>query len=304
MKILIAEDEPKARELLKKTLEDWGHEVLVAANGLEAWNIFQKENVKLVIADWIMPEMEGTELCRNIRKSETSGYVYCILLTSRDGKEHIVEGLEAGADDYVIKPFEKAEFKVRLRAGERIINLEKTLSEKNRTLEELSLIDPLMEIGNRRHFYATIERMQDRAIRYNESYGVIMCDVDLFKKYNDTYGHLPGDQLLKDIATSIKRSCRNSDEIFRYGGEEIVILVPGQNLDGAAVVAGKIRQGIESLNIAHRGSDKGIVTISCGVSAYTPEDHKLPWENLLDRADKALYKAKTNGRNQVRSEQF
>lgn len=299
MKILIAEDELISRRLLQKTLEEWGHEVLSSENGNEAWDVFQKENVKLVIADWMMPEMDGIELCRAIRTSESSGYVYFILLTGKDKKVDIVNGLDAGADDYVTKPFERDELKVRLRAGERIINLEKELTEKNKILEELSLMDPLMGIGNRRSFYNTIEKMHDRAVRYGQGYGIIMCDVDFFKTYNDTYGHLLGDQVLKSVAKSVRLSCRTSDEIFRYGGEEIIVLLPGQDCDSTTLVAKRVREGIEKLNIEHKGSKNEILTISCGAAAFTDSDKMGKWEEVIDRADKALYKAKENGRNQV-----
>lgn len=299
MKILIAEDDLVSRLLLKKTLEGWGHDILMVENGKKAWEIFLKGNIKVIIADWMMPEIDGVELCRMVRTSADTGYVYFILLTGKDRKEDVVNGLDSGADDYVTKPFDREELKVRLRAAERIVNLEKELTDKNNRLEELVCIDPLMEIGNRRSFYTTIEKMHNRAHRYGQGYGIIMCDVDFFKAYNDTYGHIWGDKVLASVAGSIKRSCRISDEAFRYGGEEIVVLLPGQDAVTTALVANRIIQGIESLNLEHKGSDKGVLTISCGVAAFTVEDKGSKWESVLDRADKALYKAKNNGRNQV-----
>jgi diguanylate cyclase (GGDEF)-like protein len=305
-RILIAEDDLISRRLLQKTLEEWGYTVIPADNGQKAWEIFVKEEIKFVIADWMMPEMDGIELCRRIRSLKKSGYVYFIILTGKDRREDIIEGLDAGADDYVAKPLDREELKVRVKAGERIIRLEKELIDKNealqvlnKRLEELSLIDPLTEIGNRRSFYKTITMAHHRACRYLQGYGVVMCDIDNFKAYNDTYGHLEGDRILKTVADSIKRSLRLSDEAFRYGGEEFVALLQGQDVQGSLVIAERIRRDVESLRIEHKGSESGIVTISCGVESFNEKDKENKWEVILSRADEALYKAKSSGKNRV-----
>ncbi len=307
MKILIAEDDVVSRRLLQKTLEAWGYRVFPAENGREAWEIFQREDLKFIIADWVMPGMDGVTLCRKVRSSPAHGYVYFILLTGKDKKEDIVSGLDAGADDYVAKPFERDELKVRVRAGERIIKLERELSEKNdklrllnAKLEELAGIDPLLGIGNRRSFHTAIEKAHHRADRYAQGYSIIMCDIDNFKAYNDLYGHLAGDRVLKTIAHEIKKSVRVSDEVFRYGGEEIVIIsIPDRDLDGTVAAAERIRKGVESLAIEHKGSDRGIVTVSCGVAVHGGANEDLRWETMLDRADKALYDAKASGKDRV-----
>jgi len=306
MRILIAEDDLVTRKLLEKTLNGWGYVVLSAENGQEAWEILQKEKIKLIIADWIMPVMDGVELCRRIRSAENSGYIYFILLTGKDKKEDIIEGLKAGADDYVTKPFDRNELQVRVRAGERIVKLEKELIEKNEMLQRLNLkleelvrLDTVMGIGNRLSFYETIEKSHHRACRYAQGYGIIMCDIDHFKLYNDTYGHLAGDNILRIIANSIRRSIRMSDDVFRYGGEEIVIILPEQDSDSTIVVAEKIREGIEALGIEHKGTERGILTISCGVASFDMDTLDNKWEIILDHADKALYMAKSSGRNKV-----
>lgn len=306
MKILIADDDLISRRLLKKTLEDWGHEVLAVENGREAWDNLQKSDAKFVIIDRMMPLIDGITLCRKIRLSKVSGYIYIILLTSMGRKEDIIEGLKAGADDYIIKPFDRDELNVRVRTGVRILNLEKELIEKNEKLEILNInleklvrLDPLMEIGNRRNFYESIEKIHLRASRYKDCYGIIMCDIDNFKFYNDTYGHLSGDSVLKMVADSIKHTLRKSDDIFRYGGEEIVILLPEQNRENTVLTAERIRKDIEGLNIVLKSDTKGILTISCGVMVFNKENIETKWETILDFADKALYKAKSNGRNQV-----
>lgn len=340
MKILIAEDDLISRRLLEKTLKEWGFEAILAENGQEAWEIFQKEEVKFVLADWIMPVMDGVALCRQIRNLESSGYVYFILLTGKDTKEDIVEGLECGADDYLTKPFDREELRVRLRAGERILNLEKELLGKNnelinlnKRLEEISLIDPLTEVGNRRHFHQSIEKVHYDVVRYKNNsyqYGLIICDIDNFKLYNDTYGHLEGDKILKTIAQAIVISLRLSDEIFRveskntenhrdddqssesyttpleksrdifrFGGEEFVIVLHGQGIEGTRIVAERIRAHVESLQIENKKTEAGILTISCGISAYDENDKGHTWEGVLNDADKALYIAKESGRNRV-----
>lgn len=306
MRILVVEDDLISRRLLEKILVSWGHEVLTAENGLEAWDLLQKENLKFVVADWMMPVMDGVELCRKIRSADIAGYVYFILLTGKDKKEDIVEGLDGGADDYVTKPFERDELKVRIRAGERILDLEKELTAKNIELqclnirlERLARLDPLLDIGNRRYFYESIQKVHHRASRYGHEYGMIMCDVDNFKTYNDTYGHIAGDHVLKAVADSLKSSLRTSDDIFRYGGEEIVIILPEQDIEKTRVVAERLRRDIESLQVEHKGIERGILTISCGVSTFDETDKACKWETVLDQADKALYTAKSAGRNQV-----
>jgi two-component system chemotaxis response regulator CheY len=306
LKALLVEDEPLTCQVLRKMMEAWGYEVFTAEHGGEAWEIFRKENIKIVVADWLMPVMDGLTLCRKIRSSECPGYVYIIVVTGKNRKEDIIEGLAAGADDYLTKPFDPQELKLRLRAGERILSLERELTEEheklrelNIRLEELARIDSLMNIGNRRGFHETIEKIHHRACRYDRRYGIIMCDIDNFKSYNDTYGHIHGDGVLRTVAESIKRTIRLSDDVFRYGGEEIVVVLPEQNLASTALAAERIRRDIETIGIEHRGSEFGVVTVSCGVTAFEDDCDTARWEPVLDRADKAMYLAKNAGRNRV-----
>ena len=303
---MVVEDDPVTRELLRDILMDWGYEVVVAKDGQAAWDVIRRKKIRFVIADWLMPLMDGVSLCRRIRSLKGAGYVYFILLTGKDAKDDIIEGLNAGADDYVTKPFNRNELKVRVQAGRRILELEKELTEKNRKLlalnvelEELARIDPLMCIGNRRSFHETIEKVHHRACRYERSYGIIMCDIDNFKAFNDTYGHLAGDNLLRGVADSVRELLRVSDDVFRYGGEEIVILLPEQNIKTTAVVAERIRKDVETMSIENAGSDRGIITISCGVSAFDKDCIDGRWEAVLKKADDALYAAKSAGRNRV-----
>ncbi len=306
MNILIVEDDPISIKLLQKTLGSWGHIVLTAENGQVAWDIIQRENIKFVIADWLMPVLDGLELCKKIRAESDSGYTYFMLLTGKDKKEDIIRGLEAGADDYVTKPFDWQEIKVRIRTGERILTLEKELVKTNEellhlnmTLEELACMDPLMGIGNRRNLHNVMDKAHHRACRYEQRYGIIMCDIDLFKAYNDIYGHLQGDQVLQKVAYAIKHALRVSDDVFRYGGEEILVLLPDQDKNSTTLAAERVRKAVESLSIEHKGSEKGTVTISCGVAAFDGECEDIKWTATVERADQAMYRAKSGGRNQV-----
>ncbi len=306
MNILIAEDDPISRKLLQKNIESWDHAVITAQNGEEAWEIIIRENIKFVIADWVMPVLDGLELCKKIRASVDSGYTYIMLLTAKDKKEDIINGLNAGADDYVTKPFDWEEISVRIRTGERILNLEKKLVEMNEELlfanlklEELVCVDPLMGIGNRRNMHSVMDKAHHRACRYDQRYGVIMCDIDLFKAYNDHYGHLQGDRILERVAAAIRRSLRTSDDIFRYGGEEILVFLPDQNEQSTLLAAERVRKAVESLAIEHQGSENGIITISCGVAVFNNECEDIKWAATVERADQAMYRAKSAGRNKV-----
>ncbi|MEW6088837.1 MAG: diguanylate cyclase [bacterium] len=306
MKILVADDDLISRKLLKNTLEKWGHEVFQAENGEEAWKLLQTNDIKFVIVDWLMPVMDGLALCRKIRSSGSLGYVYIILLTGKDKKEDLIEGLDAGADDYIAKPFDRDELRVKSRAAVRILALEKELIEKNENLsvlndklEKLAKMDTLMEIGNRRSFYETIEKVHYRAWKYSQVYGIIMCDIDNFKAYNDIYGHLAGDNILKTVADNTKLMLLKSEDLFRYGGEEIVAILPEQDLNETVLLAERIRKRIESLAIDHKGNNSGMLTISCGASAYDPKKTNRKWEIILDFADKALYSAKNSGKNKT-----
>jgi two-component system chemotaxis response regulator CheY len=307
MNVLIAEDDPISRQLLERAVSELGYDAVTAADGLGAWNILRRRDVRLMIADWEMPGMNGLSLCRRVRSGVLPHYVFVLMLTAKSDKEDIVEGLEAGADDYIVKPFARAELRARLRTGQRIIDLEYELSAKNGMLEDLNgrlgrmaLTDPLMEIGNRRGLYDTLDRVQASGATGRGCYSLVMCDVDNFKAYNDTYGHAAGDEVLKRIAGAMKKCLRATDGLFRYGGEEIVVYLPRADVEAAREVAERLCRGVRAEGIPHSGSRESFVTISCGVAARA-EDAKEneSWENVLTLADKALYRAKAAGRNRT-----
>ncbi len=299
MRILIADDEPVSRRILEAALRRMGYDVVVAEDGNEAWSKLSEHGVRLLIADWMMPGLDGLELVRRIRSMRTDRYVYTMLLTSRSQKQDIIHGLAAGADDYITKPFDRDELMVRIRAGERVVRLEEDLASRNEQLRRLTLIDELTGIGNRRAFESTLSRLHDHSRRYRRALSVVMIDIDRFKAYNDTLGHRAGDEALKQVARLIGSGTRSADLAFRYGGEEFVCLLPETDEHGGLVVAERLRRTVEDAALPHPGTAAGgVVTISCGIATLEPGG-ALSQDALVRTADEALYAAKRAGRNRV-----
>jgi two-component system, cell cycle response regulator len=308
--ILIADDDPVTRKLLERTLAKKGYPVTVVDDGRKAFERFQKEFFPLVVSDWMMPGMDGLEICKAIRGVETEGYVFIILLTSRDNREDIVRGLEAGADDYLTKPFNPAELVARINTGIRVLELERSLKKANDEIRTLSITDQLTGCYNRLYMTERMEPEIKRAKRYGHWLSVIMCDLDHFKQVNDTYGHQTGDTVLKGFADIINQSTRDKvDWAVRYGGEEFIIILPETDLEGAQVVAERLRKSAaETVFTAGEASEEVtfFITASFGVTSL---NEKTPWEKLsidviIQHADGLLYAAKDGGRNQVKLSQL
>lgn len=293
MKVLIAEDEPVSRRLLETTLRKWGYEVVVTSDGLEAWEVLQGPSVpSLVISDWMMPDMDGLELCRKIRNMDKSSYTYFIILTSKGGKEDVIKGLDAGADDFLTKPFNPEELKYRLKIGERIINLEQRIL-------KLAATDSLTGVLNRRAFMERMEEEIQRSKRENSPVSLILMDIDHFKPINDCYGHQVGDLVLQRVTSQIMDSSRPYDFIGRYGGEEFVVCVLGADDVESQSTAERLRQDIENLIIVpDRGEHFIRITASFGVGTSSLESEDS-LDALINRTDEALYMAKRSGRNRV-----
>ena len=293
MKILIADDDPISRRLLEATLSGWGYDVLVTCDGNEAWEAMQQpEAPGLVISDWMMPHIDGLELCRKIRQMEKTGYIYFIILTAKGMKEDVIEGLEAGADDFLIKPFNREELKYRTRIGKRIIELEQRIL-------KLAATDSLTGVLNRRAFMERMEQEIQRALRENTSLSLILTDIDYFKKVNDRYGHQTGDIVLQRFTEQLLDSSRPYDIVGRYGGEEFVICLPGANISQSVSVAERMRSKLEEMKILPPDSSKSIrITASFGTTAFLIGSEEKA-DSLIKRADNALYKAKNEGRNRV-----
>lgn len=298
MRILVAEDEITFRHMLKTFLTKWGYQVVVVSDGLEAWKILQEEDrPRLAILDWMMPNMDGVEICRAIRERKSGPYLYLLLLTSRDQKQDVVEGIEAGADDYLIKPFDPRELRARIHAGERIIELEDRLIRAQEALRELAVHDPLTGLLNRRACLDSLLAELNRGRRAGNPLCIVMADIDHFKRINDAHGHLTGDEVLCEVARRMQSSLRRYDTIGRFGGEEFLFVLPECSLEEGVKLAERICHLVRSEPA--KAQNKSIdVSISLGVAvANQPVPGDL--EVLLGSADAALYRAKEAGRNRV-----
>ncbi len=300
--ILVAEDNPVSRKILEKILVKAGHEVVSAGNGQKALELFNEKFFPIVLTDWMMPKMNGLQLCKAIRKKKSTGYVFIILLTARDSKDDIVKGLEVGADDYLCKPFNHAELLARVNSGIRLLKLEKSLKKANEEIRIMSITDPLTGIYNRGYLAEHLPREITRAKRYKHPLSLIMCDIDFFKKVNDTYGHQAGDQVLKKFVQSINDSIRNNiDWVARYGGEEFVVVLPETDSGTACHIAERLRNTVSGKEIYVQKKQIHI-TASFGVAVFDPSTpgNNISYESIINQADKYLYQAKHEGRNRVK----
>jgi diguanylate cyclase (GGDEF)-like protein len=297
--ILLAEDDPVTRMLMTRFLKKAGYEVDAVADGAEALERMLKRYYPILVTDWEMPGMDGVALCKAVRNLQLDGYVYSLLLTARDSKEHIIAGLDAGADDYLIKPVHEPELIARLNAGRRILNLEHSLRAANHRNRILSITDALTGAFNRRYLMEQLPREVERCRRYAYPLSVIMCDIDHFKRINDAKGHGAGDDVLQQFVARVQRSIRsNSDWIARYGGEEFLMVLPETDYHAGHFVAEKIRTLIGSGPFVTRAGEAA-VTASFGVasSGSNGPDLSLKVDGLIKTADQCLYRAKQEGRN-------
>ena len=302
MRVLIAEGDPISRRVLEATLSRWQYEPIVCCDGREAWEVYRQGKApKLAILDWMMPEIDGIELCRMIRDAESdpNNYTYVILLTAKGRKEDVIEGLEAGADDYVVKPFDSQELRLRVRAARRILDLQANLIEAKQDLYIQATHDSLTGLWNRAAILDTCHRELTRGRREGHPVSVIVTDIDHFKSVNDSCGHQAGDAMLKEVAHRMAGATREYDAIGRYGGEEFLLVLPGVDHETALKRADRLRLNVADTPVIH-GDNSLNVTISLGVStAEVGRDYDL--DNLISVADQALYRAKGEGRNCVRA---
>jgi len=294
--VLIADDDPVSRRLLQVSLGRAGYQVSAAADGAEALRVLNQPNSpRLVILDWLMPAVDGVEVCRAVRASAREPYQYIILLTAKGHQTEIIEGLEAGADDYVTKPFDMQELKARLRAGRRILELQEQLVTAREQLRIQATHDSLTGLLNRMAILEALDREATRCRREKKPVGIIMADIDHFKSINDTYGHQAGDAVLQETARRMLSSLRAYDSVGRYG-EEFLIVVPGSDLAPAAELAERLRQGVSGQPVSVEG---GVVSITMSLGVAVSGDACSRLERLLHDADDALYAAKEAGRNRV-----
>jgi diguanylate cyclase (GGDEF)-like protein len=286
------------RRLLQATLEGWGYEVIAANDGGEAWQALQATDApKLAILDWIMPVFTGPEVCKLVRQQRQGAYTYIILLTSKSMREDIVEGMGAGADDYVVKPFDKHELEVRLRAGRRIIELQTELLQAQEALRDQATRDGLTRCWNRASILGILDQEAARASRAGQSLGVVMVDLDHFKAINDTHGHAAGDEALREAVRRMGATIRPYDALGRMGGEEFLVVLPGCDASGVLKHAERLRHVIADTSMDLCGVPVD-VTASFGVSAVPAGAH-IPTDRIVKAADDALYESKRTGRNRV-----
>ena len=303
MKVLIADDSIVSRHMLEATVKKWGYEPVVACDGQQAWDLLQGEDApQLAILDWVMPAMTGPEVCRLVRQQQKESYTYMLLLTSKNQREDLIEGMTAGADDYITKPFNHHELQVRLRAGRRIVDLQTELLETQAALREQATHDSLTRVYNRHSIFEVLDRELRRAEREHLPVGLALLDIDHFKSVNDTYGHIAGDAVLSEAARRIKSSIRSYDSIGRYGGEEFLIILPGCDEACTKSQAERIRRALalEPMPI-HEDSNSDVslaLTASFGATCALP-GIPATTESLIRVADESLYEAKRAGRNQV-----
>jgi diguanylate cyclase (GGDEF)-like protein len=300
--ILLAEDDPVTRMLMTRFLKKAGYEVDAVGDGVEAFDKMMKRYYPILVTDWEMPGMDGVALCKAVRNMQLDGYVYALLLTARDAKEHIIAGLEAGADDYLVKPVHEPELIARLNTGRRILALEHSLRAANHRNRVLSITDALTGAYNRRYLMEQLPREVERCRRYAYPLSVIMCDIDHFKRINDEMGHTAGDDVLQQFVGRVQRAIRsNSDWVARYGGEEFLLVLPETDFNAGVFVAEKIRSLISSSPFATRAGEN-CVTASFGVASTGPDgpDLALKVEGLIKAADLCLYKSKQEGRDRTR----
>ncbi len=299
--ILLAEDDPVTRMLMTRVLSNAGYEVDAVGDGAEAYDKMTKRYYPVLISDWEMPGMDGLALCKAVRNLQLDGYVYTLLLTARDAKENIIAGLEAGADDYLIKPVYEPELIARLNTGRRFLALEHSLRAANEQNRILSITDALTGALNRRYLMEQLPYEFERCRRYGYPLSLIMCDIDHFKRINDEKGHACGDDVLQQFMVRIQKSLRgHSDWIARYGGEEFLLVLPQTGLSKGIAAAEKVRGVIAETPFATCAGGAS-VTASFGVSATASAgpDLDLTVDGLINVADRCLYTSKQNGRNRT-----
>ena len=300
--ILIAEDDAVFRRILEAWLGKWGYTVTAASDGQQAWQILQKEDApKLAVLDWMMPGMYGTELCRKIRAAGSTPYRYLLLLTAKTDKQDLIAGLEAGADDYLSKPFDANELRARLRVGRRILDLQEQLIKAQEALQFQATHDALTGLLNHGAIQDVLHRELQRAQRMQTALGMIMVDLDHFKQVNDSLGHLAGDEVLRSVGQRLSSAVRVYDSVGRCGGEEFLILAPGCTPPELVTQAERMRVLVAGEPFRTRTGEIRLTASFGVVGANLSGKDNLDREELLRAADAALYQAKAKGRNRVES---
>ncbi len=302
MNVVVVDDDALVRLVLAKAVSSTGHVAMPTDSGEGALDLVHSQSVDVVVSDWMMPGMSGLDLCRRIRSRDAMEYVYFMLVTALDDSEHALAGIAAGVDDCLVKPVRPFDLKLRLMVAERVTDLHRRLAARQRGLERSNVemaatarLDPLTGLGNRLKMAEDLEIFKSRRDRYHEPFGVALFDIDHFKSFNDAAGHLAGDKALRQVASLIRKELREADMAYRFGGEELLVVLPA-GVRRVAAAAERIRKAVEQAAIPHPGrpGPETVVTVSVGVAAAEGDA-----ESYLLAADAALYKAKSEGRNRM-----
>lgn len=298
-RVLVAEDDLVTRMMLSATLKDWGLEVVEAVDGVEALKVLNSPSPpQLALVDWNMPIKNGLEVCRELRSNAPEPYIYVIILTSMNKSEDVVEGLDSGADDYVIKPYNPGELRVRLKAGDRIVRLQSELIDAREKLRDQANRDPMTGLFNRRAMKRKFRDRQKDPTEAGQTLSCLLLDIDHFKLINDTHGHDVGDLVIIEIGRRIREVVGTSGLVSRYGGEEFLVVFPRTENDVAARYAEELRVAIRSTPLVTEDGTAVNLTASMGLaSAKLQQDDVI--ETYVKVADEALYEAKEGGRDRV-----
>lgn len=302
MKILVADDDQVSLMMMRRMLQGSGYDVVTASDGITAVeSILAEGGPRLLLLDWMMPELSGPEVCQAIRTQADKGYVYIILLTARDSKDDLIAGLEAGADDYLTKPCNPEELRARLRTGQRVLRLEDDLVKAHDEMRFRANHDALTSLLNRGAIVDTLSADLRNHKDTGTNLSVVLCDVDHFKRINDTYGHPVGDEVLREVARRLRGVCRPGEAVGRYGGEEFLLVLNGCEADALPGRAHEICQVIRDTRVQ---TDSGPleVSISAGALSVRAADRASEPDEVLQRTDVLLYRAKREGRNRVVSD--
>jgi two-component system cell cycle response regulator len=299
VKVLLVDDSPLYRRMVAGHLHEWGFEVVTLNDGAEAWSLLQEpDSPKLVLLDWVMPKMDGVEVCRKLRERRPGkSYVYTVLLTAKDGRTDLLKAMDAGADDYLVKPFDELELKARLLVGKRILDLQNELIAARESLRYAATHDSLTGLMSRGQVLDTLRRELTRSGRERRPLGIVMVDIDHFKAVNDELGHLFGDETLKEVARRLQSKLRSYDAVGRYGGEEFLLVLPGCCRTSTLRRANEVRSFVGATPIGVSNSER-TVTVSMGLAA-TDGSSVVELGAILGQADAGLYEAKNKGRNRV-----
>lgn len=305
--VLVVDDDDGERNAICQVVQGLGHRCRFATNGDEALRMHEASPAEVIISDYSMPVMDGAELCRRVRASERKPYTYFIFLTGFDDKEHFLRGMEAGADDYHTKPVDIDELQARLFGAHRVLSVYRALADFNerlrsdsRTSYRAARIDALTDVPNRLRLSEDLEAIRAQAERYDHTYSLALCDVDDFKLYNDAFGHVAGDDALKLIASTLLQNLRQGDSVYRYGGEEFLIVFPEQSLAEAGNAAERLKLEVERLGITRPSNSESsapkVISLSVGIAELAKNE---PIDRWITRADAAMYRAKEQGKNRI-----